>query len=93
MSIRILPDSEKVQDTTANYAPDYTKTFTQPLVTCHSQQHKVAPGSETTLLFEEAWESIHYPTPPRSKKRETMMYNLTPKKKTGVANSRGCYGS
>jgi hypothetical protein len=36
-----------------------------------------------TLLFEEAWESIHYPTPPRSKKRETMMYNLTQKKDRG----------
>ena len=80
MLIRILPDSEKVQDTTANYAPEYTKTFMQPSVTCPSQQHKVVSGSETTLLFEEAWESIHYPTPPRGKKRETIMYNLTQKR-------------
>jgi hypothetical protein len=67
MLIRILPDSEKVPDTTANYAPEYTKTFMQPVLTCPSQQHKVASGNETTLLFEEAWESIHYPTPPRGK--------------------------
>jgi hypothetical protein len=66
MLIRILPDSEKIQDTTANYATEYTKTFMQPLVTRPSQ-HKVASGNETTLLFEEAWESIHYPTAARGK--------------------------
>jgi hypothetical protein len=67
MLIQILPDSVKLQDTTANYTLEYTKTFMHPFVTCPPEQRKVASGNETTLLFEQAWESIHYPTPPRGK--------------------------
>jgi hypothetical protein len=67
MLIRILPDSEKVQDTTANYPLQYTTTFMQPFATCTTEQHKVASGEGKTLLYDEAWESTHYPTTPRGK--------------------------